>query len=150
MRHDVKSTLLRGASAGAVLAATLVAGQAAAQSFNTNHAEFNGGYGRFAGTENLPFNPSTRDANRNRIIVDGVIQTGDDNSTFVRGDNSGSGAAFAGGAGSTAIGNNLVVVTQGSWNTVIVNSNQVNNGNVTASSSGNPAPVINGEIDLND
>ena len=58
-----------------------------------------------------------------------------------------------GGAGSTAIGNNLVVITQGSWNTVIVNSNQVNNGNVTANSTGSvPAEdsVINGEIDLND
>ena len=43
--------------------------------------------------------------------------------------------------------NNLVVITQGSWNTVIVNSNQVNNGNVTATSTGT---VINGEIDLND
>jgi holdfast attachment protein HfaA len=28
-----------------------------------------------------------------------------------------------------------VVVTQGSWNTVIVNSSQTNNGNVTAGSS---------------
>lgn len=147
MRHDVKSTLFRGASAGAVLAATLVAGQAAAQSVNTNAAEFNGGYGRAPGTENIPFQPSTRDANRNRIIVDGIIQTGDDNSTFVRGDSAGTGAAYAGGSGSTAIGNNLVVITQGSWNTVIVNSNQVNNGNVTATSNGQ---VINGEIDLND
>ena len=37
-------------------------------------------------------------------------------------------------AGSTAIGNNLTVVTQGNYNTVIVNSNQVNNGAVTAGS----------------
>ncbi len=150
MRLDVKSTLLRGASAG-VLVSVALAGAATAQSFNTNSAQFNGGYGRTQGTENIPFQPSTRDANRNRIIVDGIIQTGDDNSTFVRGGSSGSGAAYAGGAGSTAIGNNLVVITQGSWNTVIVNSNQVNNGNVTANSSGTtPGPVINGEIDLND
>jgi holdfast attachment protein HfaA len=152
MRLDVKSTLLRGAAAGVLVSAAL-AGTAAAQSATTNAAQFNGGYGRTQGTENIPFRPSTRDANRNRIIVDGVIQTGDDNSTFVRGDSAGSGAAYAGGAGSTAIGNNLVVITQGSWNTVIVNSNQVNNGNVTANSTGSvPAKdsVINGEIDLND
>ena len=44
-------------------------------------------------------------------------------------------AGVGAGSGSTAIGNNLVVVTQGSWNTVIINSTQTNNGNVSASSS---------------
>jgi holdfast attachment protein HfaA len=33
---------------------------------------------------------------------------------------------------STAIGNNLTVVTQGNNNTVIVNSTQINNGNISA------------------
>ena len=41
----------------------------------------------------------------------------------------GTGAGFG---GATAIGNNLTVITQGSWNTVIVNSTQINNGDVTA------------------
>jgi holdfast attachment protein HfaA len=46
-----------------------------------------------------------------------------------------SGAGGSGGttiAGSTAIGNNLNVVVQGSHNTVIVNSRQTNTGNITA------------------
>ena len=52
---------------------------------------------------------------------------------------SGSGAAIG---GSTAIGNQLNVVVQGSWNTVIVNSNQTNNGDVTAGT------ALNGTLDL--
>ena len=140
MRHDVKTKLLRRASTGVLLAA-LAGGAAQAQSFNTNSAQFNGGYGRAPGTENLPIDVDTRDANGNRLIVDGIIQDGD-----AYGRTGGSGAAYGRG-GATAIGNNLVVVTQGNWNTVIVNSTQTNNGNVTAT---NTAPVINGELDLND
>ena len=141
MRHDVKTKLLRRASTGVLLAA-LAGGAANAQSFNTNSAQFNGGYGRAPGTENMPIDVDTRDANGNRLIVDGLIQDADGD-TYSR--THGRGAAYGG--GSTAIGNNLVVVTQGNWNTVIVNSTQTNNGNVTAT---NTAPVINGELDLND
>jgi holdfast attachment protein HfaA len=140
MRHDVKTKLLRRASTGVLLAA-LAGGAAQAQSFNTNSASFNGGYGRAPGTENMPIDVDTRDANGNRLIVDGIIQDGD-----AYGRTGGSGAAYGRG-GATAIGNNLVVVTQGNWNTVIVNSTQTNNGNVTAT---NTAPVIEGELDLND
>ena len=140
MGHDVKTKLLRAASAGALLA-VIAGGGATAQSFNTNSAEFNGGYRRAPGTENLPIDVDTRDANGNRLIVDGIIQDSD-----AYGRTGGSGAAYGRG-GATAIGNNLVVVTQGNWNTVIVNSTQTNNGNVTAT---NTAPVINGELDLND
>ena len=144
MEHDVTTKLLRRRSlaAGALLA-ILAGGAAQAQSFNTNAAEFNGGYGRAPGTENMAIDVDTRDVRGNRLIVDGLIQDAGDDSTFTRAE--GRGAAY--GNGSTAIGNNLVVVTQGSWNTVIVNSTQTNNGNVTAT---NTAPVINGELDLND
>jgi holdfast attachment protein HfaA len=38
------------------------------------------------------------------------------------------------GGGASAIGNNLVVVTQGYNNTVIIDSTQINNGNVSATS----------------
>ena len=141
MRHDVKTKLLGRASAGVLLAA-VAGGAAQAQSFNTNSAQFNGGYGRAPGTENMPIDVDTRDVRGNRLIVDGLIQDGSEDAYT---QTEGRGAAY--GSGATAIGNNLVVVTQGSWNTVIVNSTQTNNGNVTAT---NTAPVINGELDLND
>ena len=58
-----------------------------------------------------------------------------------------SGAGFSGGSYSgQAIGNQLNVITNGNYNTVIVNSTQINNGNQTATSS----TALNGKIDLND
>jgi holdfast attachment protein HfaA len=100
----------------------------------TNSADFNAGWGRYAGSENHPVDVSTRDANGNRVIVDGLILTGEDQSSFSR--SWGSADAYAGvgasSGGASAIGNNLVVVTQGNYNTVIVNSTQVNNGDVSA------------------
>ena len=100
----------------------------------TNSASFNAGWGRVAGQENFGASAGTRDDNHNRVIIDGVIQSGSDQSSFIRSDfggsaTHGSGAGFG---GATAIGNNLTVVTQGSWNTVIVDSTQINNGDVTA------------------
>lgn len=121
----------------AVLALLSTAGVATvgyAQSMSTNSASFNAGYGRSSGQENRMVDYSTRDANGNRVIVDGVIQTGADQSYYSR-TSGGVGGGSNGGVGNgsnTAIGNNLVVVTQGNWNTVIVNSNQTNNGNVSA------------------
>lgn len=115
-------------------------GVAAAQSMSTNSASFNAGYGRSSGQENRMVEYSTRDANGNRVIVDGVMLTGSDQSVFSSSRSSGSLDAYSGVggvggyAGSTAIGNNLTVITQGNNNTVIVNSSQVNNGNVTAGS----------------
>lgn len=126
----------RIAAAGCTaLAAMLLAGAPAyAQSMSTNSADFNAGYGRIPGQENRPVEITTRDANGNRIIVDGLILTGQDQSSFASA--SGAADAYAGvgalSGGASAIGNNLVVLTQGSYNTVIVNSSQVNNGAVTA------------------
>jgi holdfast attachment protein HfaA len=116
----------------------LAAGAAHAQSMETNSASFNAGYGRVAGSENHVVDYSTRDANGNRVIVDGVMLTGADQSVYSSGRSSGSLDSYAGVGGlggygsATAIGNNLTVVTQGNNNTVIVNSNQINNGNVSA------------------
>jgi holdfast attachment protein HfaA len=115
----------------------LAAAPALAQS-QTGSASYNAGYGRTAGQENRMVDYSTRDANGNRVIVDGVMLTGEDQSTFSRvggAFDSYAGVGSQGGA-STAIGNNLVVITQGSYNTVIVDSTQINNGNVSASSGG--------------
>jgi holdfast attachment protein HfaA len=111
---------------------------ARAQTLDTNSAAFNAGYGRVAGSENHVVEYSTRDANGNRVIVDGVMLTGADQSVYSSSRSSGSldsysGVGSLGGWGSsTAIGNNLTVVTQGNNNTVIVNSTQINNGNISA------------------
>jgi holdfast attachment protein HfaA len=115
-------------------------GVAVAQSMTTNSASFNAGYGRSAGQENRMVEYSTRDANGNRVIVDGVMLTGSDQSVYSSSHTSGSLDAYSGVggvggyAGATAIGNNLTVITQGNNNTVIVNSSQVNSGNVSAGS----------------
>jgi holdfast attachment protein HfaA len=115
-------------------AAGLGAGQAHAQFMGSNSADFNAGWGRISGQENRAVDISTRDVNGNRVIIDGLIQVGEDQSTFARA--SGAAEAFAGvgavGGGATAIGNNLTVITQGSNNTVIVNSTQTNHGAVSA------------------
>ena len=154
MTHELNKQLSRTAVIAAACAA-LLAGEASAQSAVTNSAEFNGGWGRIQGTENHGINVRTRDENGNRIIVDGIIQDGSDNTEYVDSNASGAGSVYAGAGGrrgrrsngsATAIGNNLQVITQGSWNTVIVNSTQINNGNVTATTKS----VLNGELELND
>lgn len=117
----------------------LAAAPALAQS-QTGSANYNAGYGRVSGQENRMVDYSTRDANGNRVIVDGVMLTGEDQSVFSRSGTSGAFDAYAGvgsqGGNATAIGNNLVVITQGSYNTVIVDSTQTNTGNVTANGQG--------------
>jgi holdfast attachment protein HfaA len=73
-----------------------------------------------------PINPSSRDANGNRTIVNGRMEI---EGTLSGGlmDN------YASGFGSAqAIGNQLNVVTQGNYNTVIVDSTQINNGDISA------------------
>lgn len=126
--------------AALAVAASSAWGVATAQTMTTNSASMNAGYGRSAGQENRMVEYSTRDANGNRVIVDGVMLTGSDQSVYSASRSSGSldaysGVGSVGGyAGSTAIGNNLTVTTQGNNNTVIVNSSQVNNGNVSAGS----------------
>ena len=124
----------------AVLLAGLALGPTAqAQQMSTNSASYNAGYGRISGQENRGVEYGTRDSSNNRLIVDGLIQSGETQSNF----SSVSGGVFASGSGvgsggsSTAIGNNLVVVTQGSWNTVIVTSVQTNTGDVTAGTTTN-------------
>ena len=130
------ATILSKAGLALLSAAALAAsaGAAAAQSMMSNSASFNAGWGRSPGQENWGVSAGTRDENGNRVIIDGVIQTGSDQSSFIRSDFGGASAhgSGAGFGGATAIGNNLTVVTQGSWNTVIVDSTQINNGDVIA------------------
>ena len=121
------------AGAAMVIGGLVFASAAQAQQMCTNSASFNAGYGRVAGQENRGVEYGTRDSSNNRLIVDGIIQCGETQSSF----SAMSGGVFSsgsgvGGGGSTAIGNNLVVITQGNWNTVIVTSVQTNTGDVTA------------------
>lgn len=130
-----KKSRLAGLSAG-ICAGLLAFGAAHAQTMATNSSSFNAGYGRTAGEENRPVNFTMRDANGNLTIIDGVMNTGADQSTLA-GSSIADGGRYAGvggiySSGASAIGNSLNVVTSVSHNTVIVNSVQTNNGAVTA------------------
>ncbi len=94
---------------------------------------FEKGYDGAASVMTDNFNPSTRDANNNRVITNGVIQTGSGGSSFL----SGGGASTAqSGASALAVGNMINVQVTGSWNTVVLNAQQTNTGNVSASVNG--------------
>jgi holdfast attachment protein HfaA len=116
-----------------------------AQGFS-NSAAFNGGFGG-QGAENVGASGRVRDANSNLMIVNGVIG----------GASAGAGATAAAGAsagfsqqdgvgqtsaGATAIGNSLNVNVIGNWNTVIIDSTQINNGDQNAEVS------LNGDLKL--
>lgn len=134
--------------AGLFLSASLgLGGPCAAQSMLQSAAGYNAGYGRVLGQENQPVSSTTRDANGNRVIIDGVIQVGGDQSLFARFGATGAVDAYAGAGalgGASAIGNNLTVVTQGNWNTVIINSVQTNSGTVSATTDLNGKVVLDG------
>ncbi len=129
-------TSIRMTQGAAVAALALVVAAPADAQSRSQAANYQAGYGnaRQATTQNAT--GSTRDANGNRIIVDGIIQNGASSYTRQSGgvSSSYSGVGGQGGytGGSTAIGNNLNVVVQGNRNTVIVNSTQNNSGTVTA------------------
>lgn len=122
--------------------------QSSAQSNGSSGAgQFQAGYGGARYTTARAQTGSTRDANGNRLIVDGIIQSGASSysSSSAGAASAYSGAGGSGGiAGSSAIGNSLNVVVQGDHNTVIVNSHQVNNGDITAGT------ALNGTLDLDD
>ena len=125
----------------AVATMSLPAAAAAQSAGSSGMGAYSAGYGGARYTTARPQTGSTRDANGNRLIVDGIIQAGASTYNSATGgvSSSFSGAGSAGGGtaigGSTAIGNSLNVVVQGNQNTVIVNSTQVNNGAVTAGTS---------------
>lgn len=122
--------------AATALAGAGLASVAQAQQMSTNSASFNAGYGRVSGQENRGVEYGARDSSGNRLVVDGLIQSGETQSNFSQtsGGVFSSSTGVGAGGSSTAIGNNLVVITQGSWNTVVVTSVQTNTGDVTAGS----------------
>lgn len=123
----------------------LPAAAAAQSAGSSGMSGYQAGYGGARYSTARPQTGSTRDANGNRLIVDGIIQAGASSYSSATGgvSSSFSGVGGTGGTaigGSTAIGNSLNVVVQGNHNTVIVNSTQVNNGAVTAGTSLNGTP----------
>jgi holdfast attachment protein HfaA len=131
-------TVRKKAAAVVVLVAVALPVSALAQSAGSSGmGTYTAGYGASRYTTARPQTGSTRDENGNRLIVNGIIQSGASAYSSTSGGvaNSYAGAGNGNGqtiGGSTAIGNSLNVVVQGNHNTVIVNSSQVNNGNVTA------------------
>ncbi|MEO0818206.1 MAG: holdfast anchoring protein HfaA [Pseudomonadota bacterium] len=135
-----KGTLLTGTILGLVVSAA--PSQVTAQEAGYL-SEFERPYGYGYGQENRPFDAGSRDANGNRVVVNGLIEGG---TGLGLGLNTGwgqtAGATGLLGSTGTAIGNQLNVITNGSYNTIIIDSTQINNGDQTAS--------LNGELDLND
>jgi holdfast attachment protein HfaA len=129
---------LKRTSIALLVVAVATPGLALAQtSGSAGMSTFQNGYGSARQSVTTAQTGSTRDQNGNRLIVDGIIQSGASAYSRQSGgvSNTWSGAGGAQNntiAGSTAIGNNLNVVVQGSHNTVIVNSRQTNTGNVSA------------------
>lgn len=117
---------------------------------SSSAADFQRPFGFGYGQETQPFDANTRDASNNRLIVDGRILTGMDQSTLSMSTASASswaqataGAGFGSGSmQGSSIGNQINVITQGNYNTVIVNATQTNTGNQTT--------VLNGKLNLND
>jgi holdfast attachment protein HfaA len=145
MRHHPIVSRAIGGVLGAV--SLLCAGNAAAGGDMSQDFSSGMGYGMSAGEENASISGSTRDANGNRVFINGVEQgvaypVTDNDPQFSQmfgtqfGVNAGTTTTTAGGS-ATAIGNALNVTVDGSWNTVIVNSKQTNNGNQNATLNGN-------------
>ncbi len=125
--------LVKALAASAFLAVALPGVAQAQSAGSAGAAQFQSGYGNARYSVATPETGSTRDANGNRLIVNGIIQSG---ASAYSTSSGGSAYNWTGGVGgyggSSAVGNQLNVVVQGSHNTVIVRSTQTNNGNVTA------------------
>ncbi|EDX79628.1 hypothetical protein BBAL3_785 [Brevundimonas sp. BAL3] len=128
-----------------ILTLSGLSGRALAQSSteSAGAASMEAGYGRSGAVATQTFNPVTRDANGNRLVVNGVIvnsQAGTSVSYASTGSNTQSGAAyFDSGAAAlgdtssaTAVGNLVNVSIIGHGNTVVLNSRQTNSGDVSA------------------
>ncbi|MFO1238450.1 MAG: holdfast anchoring protein HfaA [Alphaproteobacteria bacterium] len=97
-------------------------------------------YGTAPGEENQPMTGSTRDANGNRVIVNGSY-VDDTYSSESGGLHYGVSRGTTGAStNATAVGNLLNVVVSGKYNTVIVNSTQDNSGDQTV--------ILNGGLKL--
>lgn len=113
------------------IAAIMAINPAKAQASPGYANDFSRPYGMTSYDMIMPYDATTRDSAGNRTIIDGVYITGSTlDSTSIGQYLYGNGGSSFSGTG-YAIGNQLNVTTTGNFNTVIVNSNQVNNGNQT-------------------
>jgi len=117
----------------AALSMTAGEAQAANEPWEENYT-MSTPYGFQPGETNRAFDPTTRDANGNRVLTNSFTEFS--NTAGVAGEGSGVGM----GGSALAVGNQLNVITNGNNNTVIVNSTQINNGDQEA--------VLNGSLDL--
>jgi holdfast attachment protein HfaA len=123
-------TLLAAAAAFAALAMPAQAGGVgAADGPNMFEQPINTNYGDLE----RPIEISGRGPNGNRMVINGRII--DDGSSLPLGLGFG-GVGPSGVEQATALGNQLNVVTQGSFNTVIIDAEQINNGNQNATTDG--------------
>lgn len=146
-KHDRKRLAIAAFTLSAAalgVAALLAAAPAHAQSRAGYANEFSRPYGVNPGDESRPYDARTRDLNGNRVIIDGRIVTGDDLSSLPLGLYNGSNTGMGLSGTGTAIGNQLNVNTSGSFNTVVVNSTQINNGNQTVTVTGGAQPTCGG------
>jgi len=139
---DMNAHRLLTTAAG--LAIGLAGSLALAASANAQAAsyasEFERPYGFGYGEEQRPFEANTRDRLGNRVIINGLIEGGTGLGTGLHtGWGQTEGASGMLGSG-TAVGNQLNVITNGSNNTIIIDSTQINNGDQTV--------VLNGELDF--
>lgn len=123
----------------ATAAAIFAASSATAQSTAANPSEWNRPYGQAYGSENQAYVGAR--VGGNRVVLNGIIQTGvgvsaqasalTQSATGV-GLNSQSQSGLFTSAGASAIGNQLNVVVNGNYNTVVINNRQTNTGDITA------------------
>ncbi|WP_084397291.1 holdfast anchoring protein HfaA [Henriciella aquimarina] len=135
----LKTDILTGLFGLAALTAISVCPKAEAQAASAV-SEFERPYGFGYGQESTPYSARSRDTSNNRVVINGLIEGGTGLGTSLyTGWGQTEGARGMIGTG-TAVGNQLNVITNGSNNTVIIDSTQINNGDQTV--------VLNGELDL--
>jgi len=128
--------------------ALALAGHASASAQGEGLSSYERPYGMGYGQEERPISGyNLRDGKGNLTITNGLIQGGSGlgyglNTQWGQTDGFFGATGFGNANTGTAIGNQLNVITQGNYNTVIIDSTQTNNGDQTA--------ILNGELDLND
>lgn len=128
------------AVAGLIAAASAAFAPGANAQAASSMSQFERPWGFATGEESRPFTATSRDASNNRVVINGLINGGTGLGTSLYtswGQTEGAPGMLGSG---TAIGNQLNVVTNGSYNTVIIDSTQINNGDQSV--------VLNGELDL--